>query len=486
MRSSLKDKTINGVLWSAVDNFAKLGVTFGVSIILARLLTPDDYGLLGIIQIVTVVCNTLINAGFANALIRKKDVSEVDYSTTFIINFVLSIILYLTIFVCSPQIASFFAREELIPLMRVTSLSIIIGAFSLVQLTRLTKRIDFKTQTKITLIASIGSGVIGIVMALDGFGVWALVAQVVTVELLRTSLLWYYNRWMPQLVFSSQSFHDLFGFGWKIMVTNLIDAIWRELNQVVIGKFYNPATLGKYTRAGQFSHLFSNNLTSVVQRVTYPVLSSIQDDSERLVSAYRRIIKTTMFVTAISMLTLAAVSQPLLYCLIGPKWNDAASYLPLICISGSLYPLHAINLNMLQVQGRSDLYLKLEIIKKIILLIPLYIGIMIGVMPMLYAGIGVSIVAFFLNSYYSGKFLNYSSWMQIKDIAPSYGIAAIISLPLFFLKYIPFTSWVILPMQMILCVALLIIICNILKVREYYSIKEIALNYLSKMKQIKR
>lgn len=486
MRSSLKDKTINGVLWSAVDNFAKLGVTFGVSIILARLLTPDDYGLLGIIQIVTVVCNTLINAGFANALIRKKDVSEVDYSTTFIINFVLSIILYLTIFVCSPQIASFFAREELIPLMRVTSLSIIIGAFSLVQLTRLTKRIDFKTQTKITLIASIGSGVIGIVMALDGFGVWALVAQVVTVELLRTSLLWYYNRWMPQLVFSSQSFHDLFGFGWKIMVTNLIDAIWRELNQVVIGKFYNPATLGQYTRAGQFSHLFSNNLTSVVQRVTYPVLSSIQDDSERLVSAYRRIIKTTMFVTAISMLTLAAVSQPLLYCLIGPKWNDAASYLPLICISGSLYPLHAINLNMLQVQGRSDLYLKLEIIKKIILLIPLYIGIMIGVMPMLYAGIGVSIVAFFLNSYYSGKFLNYSSWMQIKDIAPSYGIAAIISLPLFFLKYIPFTSWVILPMQMILCVALLIIICNILKVREYYSIKEIALNYLSKMKQIKR
>lgn len=480
---SLKDKTVKGTIWSGIDNVVQFGVTFVVSIVLARLLSPDDYGLIGIIAIFTTVCNTLINAGFISALIRKKDATEDDYNTVFFVNLFVSIILYLLIFAGSSFIADFFGRSELVALVRVTTIVMIIGALAMVQQTRLTKRIDFKTQTKVTFISSIISGIIGIGMALMGFGVWSLVSQQLSAQAIRTVLLWIYNKWIPRLKFSSKSFHELFGFGWKLMISGLLDSLWKELYQVVVGKFYSPATLGQYTRAKGFSQLFSSNLTSVIQRVTYPVLSNIQDDKERMVAAYRKMIKTTMFVTAISMFFLGAISEPLLYCLIGPKWHEAAVYLPLICITGSTYPLHAINLNMLQVQGRSDLFLGLEVIKKIIGIAPLSVCIFYGILPMLYTGFLTTVIAYFLNSYYSGKFLGYSSWMQIKDIAPSYGLAALVALSVFFLKYLPVSYWIVLPIQIILGCAVLLCVCQMTKIEEYVELKRMVESYLKKVKR---
>lgn len=482
MADSLKAKTIEGVSWSAIDNVSQQVVTFVVSIVLARILSPDDYGLIGIIAIFTAICTSLINGGFTTALIRKKDASENDYCTAFICNLSISLVLYALIFICSPLIADFFGREELVALTRVASLGMIFGALSLVPQTRLTKRIDFKSQAKITLTASVSSGLVGIAMALLDFGVWSLVAQLLVSQILRMILLWIVNRWSPSLRFSSESFHDLFGFGWKMMVSYLLNTIWKELSQVVVGKFYSPATLGQYTRSQQFSKLLSSNLTNVIQRVTYPVLSDIQDNKERMVVAYRKIIKTTMFVTAISMLFLGAISEPLLYCLIGPKWHDAAVYLPLICICGSTYPLHAINLNMLQVQGRSDLFLGLEIIKKVIDVGPLVVGALVGIMPMLYTDILATVIAFFLNSHYSGKFLGYSSWMQLKDIASSYAIAIVIALSVFFLKYLPFSFWWILSIQLIVGSAMFFTICKLTKMAEYQEIVGLVMPYLKKCK----
>lgn len=479
-KESLKDKTVKGVGWSAIDNVIQAGVTFMVSIVLARLLTPDDYGLIGIIAIFTTVCTALINGGFTTALIRKKNATDDDYNTAFITNLGVSIVLYALIFICSPLIANFFGHEELLALTRVSSLGMIIGALALVQQTRLTKRIDFKSQTKITLIASVSSGIVGIVLAVLGFGVWSLVAQQLMSHCLRTVLLWFVNKWIPSLRFSSKSFHELFGFGWKMMVSSVIDTVWKELYQVVVGKFYSPATLGQYTRSKQFSKLFSSNLTSVIQRVTYPVLSNIQDDKERMVAAYRKIIKTTMFVTAISMFFVGAISEPLLYCLIGPKWHDAAVYLPLICITGSFYPLHAVNLNMLQVQGRSDLFLGLEIVKKIIALAPLFIGAFIGIMPMLYTNVLTSIIAFFLNSHYSGKLLGYSSWMQIKDVASSYGLATLIALSVHFFKYLPISYWIILPIQIVIGTLVFLFICYTTKPEEFSLSLSILKPYIQK------
>lgn len=480
VEESLKNQTIKGVAWSGIDNVAQFGVSFIVSIVLARLLSPDDYGLIGIIAIFTAVCQTLINAGFSTALIRKQDATDDDYNTVFMVNLGMSLLLYSIIFLCSPLIASFFNREELVNLTRVSSLGMIVGALAIVQQTRLTKRIDFKSQTKITIAASVPSGLIGIISALMGLGVWALVVQQIVCQSLRTLFLWIVNKWIPKMRFSSTCFHELFGFGWKMMVSGLIDTVWRELTQVVVGKFYNPATLGQYTRAKQFSSLLSSNLSGVVQRVTYPVLSNIQDDKERMVAAYRKMIKMTMFVTAIGMIFLGAISEPLLYCLIGPKWLEAATYLPLICISGSLYPLHAINLNMLKVQGRSDLFLGLEIVKKIIAIGPLLIGAFIGIMPMLYSAIIVSVISYFLNSYYSGKLLGYSTWMQLKDIASSYGIAIGIAVVVYFLKYLPLTMWIILPVQLAVGVIIFYELCRVTNNEQLKEIKAILSSYLNR------
>ncbi len=470
-------------MWSAVDNVAQFGVAFLVSIVLARLLSPDDYGLIGIITIFTTVCTAIINGGFSSALIRKKSPTDDDYNTAFIINLSLSLMLYAVVFLCAPSIADFFGREELISLTRVSSLTMIIGALALVQQARLTKRIDFKTQTKITLVASVSSGVIGIVMALFGCGVWALVFQGVIAQLLRAALLWFYNHWIPSLRFNKESFHELFGFGWKLMVSGILDGLWTELNQLVVGKFYSPATLGQYTRAKQFSTLFSSNLSGVIQRVTYPALSEIQDDKERMIAAYRKIIKTTMFLTFALMFALGAVSEPLLYCLIGEKWHEAATYLPLICLVGSLYPLHAINLNMLQVQGRSDLFLGLEIVKKIIGLAPLFIGAFIGIFPMLFASVFTSIISYFLNSYFPGKLLGYTSWKQIKDITPSFGLSLTMAVVVYLLKYLPISNWFILPIQIAVGVTLFMFLCKVTKVEEANEIKNMINPILNKIKR---
>lgn len=483
---SLKDKTVKGVGWSAVDNVTQYAVTFIVGIVLARLLSPDDYGLIGIIAIFTSICTALIDGGFDTALIRKNDATNEDYNTAFIVNLGMSLLLYAVIFFCSPIIADFFEREELVGLTRVSSIGFIFAALSMVQRTRLTKNIDFKTQTKITVTASLLSGAVGIGMALLGFGVWALVGQQLSVQLIRTILLWFYNKWIPDLKFSVNSFHNLFGFGWKMVVSGILETVWKQLNQVIIGKFYSPSTLGQYTRADQFATLFSGNINSVISRVTYPVLSSIQDDKSRLLSSYRRIITLTMFITAIAMLFLGAISEPLLYCLIGPKWHDAAVYLPIICLYSSTYPLQALNLNMLKVQGRSDLFLGLEIVKKIIALGPLFVGAFIGIMPMLYTTVITAIIAFFLNSYYSGRLVGYSSWVQLKDVAPSYTIALFIAIVVYFLKYISLSYWIVLPIQIIVGVSLFFFICHIYKPKEYQELISILDPIISKYKNGKR
>ena len=480
MAESLKDKTVKGLGWSALDNAARYGMQFAVGIVLARLLSPDDYGLLGLVGIVTVICTALVNGGFTTALIRKKDATDDAYNTVFICNLAMSVLLYGVTFLCAPLIAGFFEREELIPLVRVSSLGLIIGALGMVQQTRLTKRIDFKTQTKITIAATAVSGIVGIGMALTGFGVWALVAQQLMSQIISTVLLYIYNRWVPRLCFCKESFHDLFGFGWKMMVSVLLDAVWKELTQVVVGKFYSPATLGQYTRAKHYAKLFSSNLTTVVERVTYPVLSSIQDDKQRMVSAYRRIIRTSMFITAVALFSLGAVSEPLIYCMIGPKWHEAATYLPFLCITFSLYPLHAINLNMLKVQGRSDLFLGLEVIKKIISLAPLFVGAFVGIMPMLWVNIFVGIIAYFLNSYYSGRLLGYSSWMQLRDIAPSYALAIAIGLSVWFLKYLPMSYWIIFPLQIAVGIVVFFTLCKLFKMNEYEEITDILKKALKK------
>lgn len=475
---SLKDRTVKGTFWSAADAFIGQGVTFIVGIVLARILSPEEYGLIGIVTIFTTVMLGVVDSGFSNALIRKIKVTDDDYSTLFYFNLLVSIFMFALLYVGAPWIAHFFERPQLISLTRVMGLLLIFQALSIVQYTILSRNVDFKTKTKASVVSAIISGIVGIAMAYTGFGVWALVAQQLARQLLYSVCLWILNKWWPKLRFSVESFKYMWGFGWKLLVSGLLDKIWAQLYQTVVGKFYNPATLGQYTRAKEYAGIFSSNFTSIIQRVSYPVLSQVQDDKERMVNGYRKIIKATMFVTAVVMVFMGAIAEPLIYCLIGPQWGEAASYLPLICVSMSLYPLHSINLNMLQIQGRTDIFLYLEIVKKVIAVVPICLGIFVSIYWMLIGSIFVGVANFFLNSYYSGKKLGYSSWTQLLDVAPSYGVAFLMAISVYFIKYLPMNNWIILALQIVVGIVVMVAVCELTNLQEYKDVKIIYRDYI--------
>ena len=488
---SLKNKAVKGVGWSALSSFLSFGISFVVGIILARLLSPDDYGVIGLTAIFTGISNSFINAGFGSALIRKKDATEADYNTVFVCNLSMSIFLYIVLFICAPFVAAYFEREELISLTRVSTLGMVIGALSLVQTTRLTKKLDFKTQTKITITVSIVQGIVGVSLAFSGFGVWALVYQELTSMTLRTILLYIHNRWVPRFAFSMSSFKELFGFSSKLLLTDIINTAWGQINTVVVAKCYSPALLGQMSRASSYSGLFTNNLTRVVQSVTYPVLSEIQDDLARLKDGYKRIIKTTMLPTFACTLMLAAVAKPLLMVLIGEKWLEAAYILQIICFGKMLYPLHAINLNMLQVQGHSDIFLKLEIIKKFISIGPILIGIFVDIYWMLVAGVFTGFIGYYLNAYPSGKFIGYNIKEQVKDITPSFLISITTALlawipsllyDCFFSVHTFFGYVLVLSVQVVIGGLVFLLLCNRTQLSEYKELKSIILPKLAKLK----
>lgn len=479
-RQGLKDKTIKGTFWSAADSFLGSGVMFLVGIVLARLLSPEEYGLIGIVLIFTNVLSGFVDCGFSNSLIRKPNVTDDDYNTLFYFNLASSILMFVLLYAGAPWFALFFERAELVELIRGMGLILIIQALTIVQNTRLSRNVDFKTKTKASFISSVGSGAVGIGLAFCGFGVWSLVGQQLSRQFIYSGCLWVFNRWKPSLIFNIESLRYMWGFGWKLLLSGLIDRIWLELKKVVVSKYYSPATLGQFSKSGEYAKIFSSNFTAIIQRVTYPVLAQVQNDKIRMVNAYRRVIKTTMFVTVVCMFFLGAIADPLIYCLIGPKWHVAATFLPFICIYRSMYPLHAINLNMLQVQGRTDIFLYIEIVKKIILLGPLFIGVFFDIYWMLVCSIFTSFINYFLNSYYSGKSLGYTSWMQLKDVAPSYGIGLTIALSVYFLKYLSLTYWIILPMQIVTGICLLFVLCEVIHFPEYIELKGIAIKTLKK------
>lgn len=482
--SSLKKKTINGILWSAVDNFAGLGITFIVGIVLARLLTPAEFGLIGMLAIFIAVSESFINSGFSNALIRKKDATEVDFSTVFYFNLIAGVLFYLILFLIAPLVGSFFNEPQLKPLLRVLALGLIISSLTLIQRTTLTRRIDFKLQTKISVIAALGSGVVGIGMAYKGFGVWSLVFQTLSKQAMNSLLLWLWNRWRPLWVFSIESFKELFAFGSRLLVSGLIDTIYNNIYYLVIGKYFSAKELGYYTRAQQFNDLPSKNLNAVMSRVTFPVLAQMQDDKEKLKAGYKRMIKTIMFISMILMAGLAAIAEPMVITLIGEKWRPSIIYLQLLTFIGMMYPLHALNLNMLQVQGRSDLFLRLEIIKKLIAIPVIIVGVYLGIIAMIFGMWFLNLVAYYLNSFYSGQFINYSMKEQVKDILPGFGIALVMGAIVMAGGWLLPASYLVkLIVQLVLGAFLAFALSEIFKPEAYLELKSIVLSSFSKIRK---
>lgn len=418
--SMLKKKTISGLFWTFSDLIMNQGIQFIIQIILARLLLPEDFGLIGMITVVIAVSNSIIDSGFANALIREKYVTQKDYSTVFYFNLISSFVIYIILFFLSPAISSFFAEERLIKILRILALTLIINSFGLVQRTMLTKNINFKTQTKISVIASVSSGIIGITIAFMGFGVWSLVIRTLFMGLIQSILLCMYNKWVPSLEFDVHSFRKFFKFGWKLLVSGLINTLYNNVYYLIIGKGFSALELGYYTNASKLKDTATQSITSAIQKVSYPVLSNMNNNNAKLKYSYKKILKYAAFIIFPIIIGLASVADPLIKTLFGSKWISSIVYFEILCFEGMLYPIHAINLNILQVKGRSDLFLKLEIIKKSISLIIIAIVLIfrLGIIYLLWGMVLNSYISYFINTYYTKELINYPIKEQLKDIIP--------------------------------------------------------------------
>lgn len=416
--NELRSKTLSGVLWSAVERFSLQGVQFVINIIMARLLLPSDYGMIAMLVILIQVSQIFIDGGFTNALIQRKDRTEIDFSTVFYFNIFISLFLYFLIFISAPWIAEFYRMPELILVTRVITLNFIFSSLSAIHRIKLTIDVDFKTQSKISLISAVSSGVLGICMAYWGFGVWALVFQSLLNNLLLTILFYFFYRWRPLLSFSMSSFKRLFSFGSKLLISSLIHSVYYNLYSIVIGRRFSAIDLGYYTRAEQFAIFPSANVNAVISRVTFPILSSIQDDNERLTQAYRKYIRLASYLIFPLMVGLAVLAKPLIILLLTEKWIGIVILLQILCFDWMFDHLSGINLNLLYVKGRSDLALRLELIKKTIATIILFSSIPFGLIGMCLGRVLYSLIATYLNTYYTKDLIGLSFLKQVKDIVP--------------------------------------------------------------------
>ena len=431
----IKKDTIKSVKWSAVGQYSNVIIGFVLGIILARLLTPADFGTIGMIEIFFALANILTDSGFGAALIQKKDADEVDYSTVFFFNIVLSLFCYTLLYLCAPFIALFFKMEQLVDIVRVSALSLIIGAFCNIQINLLTKRINFKTPAIINLSTQIVSGCIAIVLAFMGYGVWTLVYQSLIASLLKTIAFWTLSDWRPKWIFSWASFRGLFDFGSKLLVSNLLASAYNNVTPLLIGKYYTPQALGFYSKAKRLVLLPSETFYGIMGKVTFPILSKIQDDDEQLIHVYSKFIRICSLPIFFVMMLMAAMAKPLIIFLYTDKWLESVVYVQILCFM-TFRHVSQINLNLLLVKGRSDLNLKIEIYKKIVWLTLMLLSLPFGVLYFCIASVLGSQISLFINCYYTGRLFGLTYRKQWADFFPYFGLAILSCLPTYILTFL--------------------------------------------------
>jgi len=480
----LKQKAVGGVIWSAIDNLSKQLVTFIIGIILARLLSPEEFGLIGMIAIFIGISQVLINSGISDALIRKKDIDDSYYNTAFIFNAFISVILYLILFISAPYISDFYEKPILTDIVRLLSFTLILNAFTLVQKAQITREIKFKALAKVSLASSVLSGIIAIILAYYDYGVWSLVWMNVIASIISLLVFWKLTGWVPKLSFDKLAFKDMFGFGSRLMILGLIDTIYNNIYFLIIGKYYSAGDLGQYTRAETFKRLPSHSIGQIIQRVTYPLLSKIQDDDVRLKKSYRQILKATMLISISGMFILSLVAEELTIILMGSQWTEAGEYLKILCYSGFFYPLIMLNSNILKVKGESGKILKIGLYRKVFSSVLIFIVIYYGIKPFLYAMILQQIAAFIAISWYGKSLINYSIMDQIKDfiIFLILGIATNLLITLFINIIAIEGIYIIFSLKLVLSISFILLILFLIKDKTFYFL----INTLKSLRNARR
>lgn len=437
----MKSKAASGLAWTSFEKVGQEVIQFVIGIIIARILAPEDFGVVGMTAIFLALANTIVDSGFGSALIQKKDRTEADYSTCFYFNILVGLAIYGILWIAAPWIADFYRTPILTDVVRVLGIAFIINSLSISQTARMTAEMQFRQMSVITIVAQLVTGLVGLVLAMTGWGVWALVFQQIASGAVRLIGMEIALKWVPSLQFSRQSLRHLFGFGSKILCSSIINTVYNNLYTLVIGRAFLPSDVGYYTRANQTAALPTNSLTQVVMKVAYPMMAQVQDDVERLRNAYTKFLRAQLFVIFPVLLGIAALAEPLFLVLLGEKWLPAVPLLQVLCLGMLFDPLTVINLNILYVKGRTDLVLRLELIKKPIAFLILFLSLNFGLMWLCAGRALYCLIAYAFNCYYTGRFIGMGFWRQIVIILPvlvrgvvmgavCYGLCLVISNPL--------------------------------------------------------
>jgi teichuronic acid exporter len=485
MSDSLKTRTIHGLSWSLIDWIGVKGVQFGIGVMLARLLLPEQFGLIGMLGIFIAVAQAFLDSGFGSALIQKQDADQVDMCSIFYFNIVVGVLVAGVLCAASPWIAAFYDEPLLMPLTCVLSVDIVINSFSLVQTMLMTKHIDFKTQAKIGTVSVLISGLVGVGMAVAGYGVWSLAFQAVTATVCRTSLLWVFNSWRPSLIFSMSALRGMFGFGSRMLASGLLNTFFDNVYLLVIGKLYSATELGYYTRASSIQQLPSQGLYGIVNRVAFPVFSAVQDDPERFKRGLKHAFQMLVLLNFPMMVGLALVARPMVLIVLTDKWAPCIHFLQLLCALGMMYPLHAINVNVLMALGRSDLFFRIEVLKKVLIALGLVVTCSWGIEAMIWGQIVVGVVSYLPNSYYTGILLKYSMREQLSDILPYFVASIAMGAAVYAIGLLAFpNNWALLTCQVAAGVVLYVALCGIFRFPAFREIVDILRSRLRSAKAV--
>ena len=478
--ASLKSKTLSSLAWKFAERCGAQGIQFVVSIILARLLTPADYGLIGLITVFLAIATVFAQSGLGQALVQRKEIDHEEFSTVFYFSMIFSIVLYLILFLCAPLIAGFYNEPKLTTIIRVLGTTVIIGAVNSVQQAYVQKTMQFKRFFYSTLTGTLISAIIGVVMAYAGCGVWALVGQQISNQLINTAVLWFTVKWRPNFVFSVKKGLRLFSYGWKLLCSALLDTVYNNLYSLIIGKFYSATDLGYYNRGKQFPMLLIQNINSSIDSVLFPVLSEAQDDKERLKSMVRRSIVTSTFVIFPCMSGLAAVATPLTKLLLTDKWLPAVPFIQFCCFTYAFWPIHTANLQAIKATGRSDIFLKLEIIKKVVGVIALCVSIPFGLYAMMWASCISAVLSSFINASPNKKLLGYSYLEQVKDMLPSFLLSLLMCGITLSLRYLHLGSLVTMLLQVSIGAAIYIGLAKLFRLECFTYILNMVKNLMKR------
>lgn len=486
---SLKARAISAMFYSFGGFIVGSVIQFVITVILARLLLPEDYGLLGMIVIFTSISQMFIDSGMTAALIREKSPSEEDFSTVFYYNLGLAILLYFVLFISANAISGFFNEPQLVGIIRVVGINLIIGSFGLIQRTILVRKLDFKSQTKIEVLAGLIAGIIAILMAFLGFGVWSLVVQLLSRQMIISTFFVLHNKWKPLLVFNLSSFRRLFGFGWKMLITGLLATLYRNVYNVIIGRVYSSSELGYYTKSFQLRDLAAQSITTSVEKVSYPLLSQLQEERNSLKNGFVKIMKLSSFLTFPLMMGLTVIANPLIQVLFGERWIPMVPYFQILCLAGLTFPHRAINLNILKVVGRSDLFLRLDILKIIVGLISIgfVIAMELGIYGLLWCSFFNTHFAFFVNSLFSKRYVSYSTKDQFLDMVPSLIASGLMGAVVYLVGRVsPFGMYVNLLLQILVGFTVYVFACKVMRIKELQTMIQISKSLITRLTNRRR